>query len=71
VGCCTLDSTQVYNIAGMDDIQRVQLFREISIHSRLQHSNVVQFLAAFLVSGMCCILTNGSCIESCLDGKGI
>lgn len=30
-------------------LQRVQLYREIRVHSRLQHQNIVQFYAAFLV----------------------
>jgi len=31
-------------------LQRVQLYREIRVHSKLQHQNIVQFYAAFLVS---------------------
>jgi hypothetical protein len=33
-----------------DDISRVQLFREICVHARLAHPNIVQFIAAFIVS---------------------
>jgi hypothetical protein len=40
---------QVYDLLAMDDLLRVQLFREISIHSTLQHVNIADFWAAFLV----------------------
>lgn len=41
---------KVYKLKGMCDLQRVQLFREIRLHSSLQHVNVIQFYASFLVS---------------------
>jgi aurora kinase len=40
---------KVYRLADQCDLQRVQLYREIRVHSRLQHQNIVQFYAAFLV----------------------
>ncbi|KAL6750645.1 kinase-like domain-containing protein [Haematococcus lacustris] len=39
---------KVYRLADQCDLQRVQLYREIRVHSRLQHQNIVQFYAAFL-----------------------
>jgi serine/threonine protein kinase len=45
---------KVYNLSVQCDLQRVQLYREICVHSRLQHPNVVQFYAAFLVSAQLC-----------------
>ncbi|GFH09299.1 protein kinase domain-containing protein [Haematococcus lacustris] len=64
---------KVYRLADQCDLQRVQLYREIRVHSRLQHQNIVQFYAAFLVSrcqdlgrgapeGHCC---------GCCDGVGL
>jgi aurora kinase len=44
---------KVYRLADQCDLQRVQLYREIRVHSRLQHQNIVQFYAAFLVSCVC------------------
>ncbi|KAL6755432.1 kinase-like domain-containing protein [Haematococcus lacustris] len=41
---------KVYRLADQCDLQRVQLYREIRVHSRLQHQNIVQFYAAFLES---------------------
>ena len=40
---------KVYKLGEQCDLQRVQLYREIRVHSQLQHSNVVQFYAGFLV----------------------
>jgi len=39
---------KVYRLADQCDLQRVQLHREISLHSRLHHVNIIQFFAAFL-----------------------
>jgi len=32
-------------------LQRVQLYREIRVHSKLQHQNIAQFYSSFLVGG--------------------
>ncbi len=40
---------KVYRLAAQCDLQRVQLYREICVHSRLQHQNIIQFYSAFLV----------------------
>eukprot|EP00798_Chlamydomonas_sp_ICE-L_P019410 gene19410-26068_t len=39
---------KVYSLKDQCDLQRVQLYREIRVHSRLQHHNVVQFYSSFL-----------------------
>lgn len=41
---------KVYKLKEQGDIQRMQLYREIKLHSKLQHNNVIQYLACFLVS---------------------
>jgi serine/threonine protein kinase len=33
----------------MDDLQRVQLYREINIHAAVSHPNVITLYAAFKV----------------------
>lgn len=44
---------KVYKLKEQGDIQRMQLYREIKLHSKLQHNNVIQYLACFLVSALC------------------
>jgi hypothetical protein len=39
----------VYDVEAQDDMQRVQLSREIRLHARAAHPHIVQFLAAFKV----------------------
>uniref|UniRef100_A0A7S3VRI1 Protein kinase domain-containing protein n=1 Tax=Dunaliella tertiolecta TaxID=3047 RepID=A0A7S3VRI1_DUNTE len=39
---------KVYRLKDQGDLERVQLYREIRVHSKLQHQNIVQFYAAFL-----------------------
>ncbi|PNH05413.1 hypothetical protein TSOC_008318 [Tetrabaena socialis] len=42
---------KVYKLAGQDDIQRMQLYREVKLHAELMHSRVLQYYACFLVGG--------------------
>ena len=50
---------KVYKLDDMMDIQRIQLFREIRLHSSLQHRHIIQFYACFLV---------GPCTHMCECG---
>lgn len=43
-----LVALKVYKLAEQGDIQRMQLYREIKLHSTLRHTNIVQFYACFL-----------------------
>lgn len=38
-----------YKLAGRSDLERLHLFREVTLHARLHHPNIVQFYAAFKV----------------------
>lgn len=49
--CVLATLTQAYVLENMEDIPRVQLAREIRLHSMCHHANIVQFYAAFVVSG--------------------
>ena len=44
-----LVALKVYRLSDQCDLQRVQLYREIRLHSKLYHNNVVQFYVSFLV----------------------
>ncbi len=44
---------KVYSVSSLSDFLRNQVLRELDIHSRLDHPNVVQLLAAFRVRGRC------------------
>lgn len=48
--CLRPSLTQAYVLENMEDIPRVQLAREIRLHSMCHHNNIVQFYAAFVVS---------------------
>ena len=58
---CSLSGQEVvlkaYTLSKMDDLQRVQLYREVQLHSRLEHPNVVQLYATFMVGsdGAACV----------------
>ncbi|GAX78480.1 hypothetical protein CEUSTIGMA_g5919.t1 [Chlamydomonas eustigma] len=41
---------KVYAVEQMDDLSRAQLAREIRLHSKCHHTNIVNFFAAFVVS---------------------
>lgn len=41
-------AVKVYSISQLDEIPRVQLSREIRLHSKINHPNIVQFYAAFV-----------------------
>jgi aurora kinase len=46
----TTVAVKVYKLAELSELQRLHLFREIKLHARLSHPNLVCFYAAFLVS---------------------
>ena len=41
-------AVKVYSISQLDEIPRVQLSREIRLHSKIHHTNIVSFYAAFV-----------------------
>jgi hypothetical protein len=41
---------KVYDLQELDETRRVQLHREIAIHSRLDHPGIIKLYAAFMVS---------------------
>lgn len=41
---------KVYRLEACGEQERLHLFREITLHARLSHPNVLQFYAAFKVS---------------------
>mmetsp|Transcript_6214 Transcript_6214/g.13563 ORF Transcript_6214/g.13563 Transcript_6214/m.13563 type:complete len:537 (+) Transcript_6214:103-1713(+) len=53
-GTCKLSgqhvALKVYAVDNLDEIPRVQLAREVRLHSRCKHENVIQFYTAFMES---------------------
>lgn len=49
---------KVYRLTNLNELERLHLFREVTIHARLHHPQVVEFYAAFKVRpngiGVCC-----------------
>jgi aurora kinase len=42
-------AVKVYRLAQLPELQRLHLFREIKLHSTLDHVNIIGFYAAFMV----------------------
>ncbi len=38
---------QVYNMANLCELNRYQIYREVKLHSNLQHENIITLFAAF------------------------
>ncbi len=38
---------QAYNMANLCELNRFQIYREVKLHSSLQHENIIQLFAAF------------------------
>ncbi|MEW5311311.1 MAG: hypothetical protein WDW38_003038 [Sanguina aurantia] len=54
-------AVKVYRLADQEDIPRMQLFREITLHSKMLHNNIVQFYAAFMESNHVFIVQEFAC----------
>lgn len=66
--------TQSYNMSNLCELNRYQIYREVKLHSNLQHENIIQLFAAFKEGDQvrvqrCSLAGNLACAHACMCAR--